>query len=90
MTNPDRSTAFYNICCTLTHNLLAIKLISRHSYTPGNLYLDGKKCAIPSLYRDFYVAKDEGPCPVLRQVTPTNFIAGPLYAIYRNPGDKQS
>jgi len=24
------------------------------------------------------VAKDEAPWPVLRQVTPTNFIAGPL------------
>ena len=42
------------------------------------LYLDGKTCAIPSLHRDSFLAKVPGLFPVLRQVTPTNFIAGPL------------
>jgi hypothetical protein len=42
------------------------------------LYLDGKNCAVPSLHRDSFLAKVPGLCPVLRQVTPTNFIAGPL------------
>jgi len=30
-----------------------------------NLYHDGKKCAIPSLHRDHFAAKETGPCPVL-------------------------
>jgi len=30
------------------------------------------------LHRDYFVAKDEAQWPALRQVTPTNFIAGPL------------
>jgi len=42
------------------------------------LYPYGKNCAVPVLHRDYFVAKDEAPWPVLRQVTPTNFIAGPL------------
>jgi len=42
------------------------------------LYPDGKNCAVPVLHRDNIVAKDEAPWPVHRQVTPTNFIAGPL------------
>jgi hypothetical protein len=37
-----------------------------------------KTRAIPSLHRDSFLAKVSGLCPVLRQVTPTNFIAGPL------------
>ena len=45
------------------------------------LYLDGKTCAIPSLHRDKFRAKVPGPNPVRRQVTPTNFIAGPLGVI---------
>jgi len=42
------------------------------------LYPDGKNCAVPVLHRDYFVAKDEAQWPALRQVTPTNFIAGPL------------
>jgi len=40
----------------------------------------GKNCAVPVLHRDPPAggAKDEAPWPVLRQVTPANFIAGPL------------
>jgi len=30
------------------------------------------------LHRENFVAKVPGLCPALRQVTPTNFIAGPL------------
>jgi hypothetical protein len=40
-----------------------------------------KTRAVPSLHRDSFLAKVPGPFPVRRQVTPTNFIAGPLYAI---------
>jgi len=36
-----------------------------------------KTRAVPSLHRDNFLAKVPGPCPMLRQVTPTNFIAGP-------------
>jgi hypothetical protein len=52
------------------------------------LYPDGKKCApvslrssghgIPSLHRDSFLPKVSGRCPVLRQVTQTPYIAGPL------------
>jgi len=42
------------------------------------LYLDGKKRAMPSLHRDYLLAKERTWLPVLRQATPTNFIAGPL------------
>jgi len=45
------------------------------------LYPDGKKRAMPSLYRDYLLAKERTWLPVLRQATPTNFIAGPLYVI---------
>jgi len=31
----------------------------------SNLYLDGKKCVIPSLHRDNFLAKVPGPCPGL-------------------------
>jgi hypothetical protein len=41
-----------------------------------------KTRAVPSLHRDSFLAKVPGPCPVRRQVTPTNFIAGPLGAIH--------
>jgi len=64
----------------MTQYQILCKLVSRHSYTPGNLYHDGKNCAVPVLHRDFFVAKDEAQWPVLHQVTPTNFIAGPLGA----------
>jgi hypothetical protein len=37
-----------------------------------------KTRAVPSLHRDNFLAKVPGPCQALRQVTPTNFIAGPL------------
>jgi hypothetical protein len=42
-----------------------IKLVPRHSYNSQNVYLDGKKCAIPSLHRDSFSAKEPGLCPVL-------------------------
>jgi hypothetical protein len=54
-----------------------ISLVPRHSYNSQNLYLDGKKCAIPSpperlksfsragLHRDSFPAKVPGTCPVL-------------------------
>jgi len=64
----------------MTQFQILCKLVSRHSYTSNNLYPDGKNCTVPVLHRDFYVAKDEVPWPALRQVTPTNFIAGPLLA----------
>jgi len=62
----------------MTQFQILCKLVPRHSYTPGNLYPDGKNCAVPVLHRDYFVAKDEAQWPALRQVTPTNFIAGPL------------
>jgi len=62
----------------MTQFQILCKLVPRHSYTPGNLYPEGKNCAVSVLHRDYFVAKDEAPCPALRQVTPTNFIAGPL------------
>jgi hypothetical protein len=40
-----------------------------------------KTRAVPSLHRDSFLAKVLGLCPVRRQVTPTNFIAGPLGGI---------
>jgi len=46
------------------------------------LYLDGKKRAMPSLHRDYLLAKERTWLPVLRQATPTNFIAGPLAFIH--------
>jgi len=65
----------------MTQYQILSKLVTRHSYTPGNLYPDGKNCAVPVSHRDYFVAKDEASWPVLRQVTPTNFIAGPLACI---------
>jgi len=65
----------------MTQFLPLCKLVPRHSYTPGNLYPNGKNCAVPVLHRDYFVAKDEAQWPALRQVTPTNFIAGPLAKI---------
>jgi hypothetical protein len=69
---------------TLTCYLLPISIVPRHSYSSQNLYQDGKNHAVPSLHRDSFLAKEPGPCPVLRQVTPTNFIAGPLGTINAN------
>jgi hypothetical protein len=40
-----------------------------------------KTRAVPSLHHDSIMAKVPGPYLVLRQVTPTNFIAGPLAQI---------
>jgi len=40
--------------------------------------MTAKTRAIPSLYRDTYVPKVYGPCPVLRRVTQPPHIAGPL------------
>jgi len=65
----------------MTQFQILCKLLPRHSYTPGNLYPDGKNCAVPVLHRDYFVAKDEAQWLALRQVTPTNFIAGPLGTI---------
>jgi hypothetical protein len=62
----------------MTRNLLAIKLVPRHAYNSDSLYLDGKNHAMPSLYRDYFVAEDKALWPVLRQATPTNSTAGPL------------
>jgi hypothetical protein len=42
-----------------------------------------KTRAVPSLHRDSFLAKVPGLYPVRRQVTPTNFIAGPLAQISR-------
>jgi len=64
----------------MTQFQILCKLVPRHSYTPGNLHPDGKNCAVPVLHRDYFVAKEEAQWPALRQVTPTNFIAGPLVA----------
>jgi len=64
----------------MTQFQILCKLVPRHSYIPGNLYPEGKNCAVPVLHRDYFVAKDEAQWPALRQVTPTNFIAGPLGA----------
>ena len=57
----------------MTQFQILIKLVTRHSYTPGNLYPDGKNCAVPVSYRDYFVAKDDVQWPVLHQVTPTKF-----------------
>jgi hypothetical protein len=53
------------------------------------LYLDSKNayytfpaCRQVGLHRDNILAKVPGPCPVQRQVTPTNVIDGPLAGIY--------
>jgi len=40
--------------------------------------MTAKTRAIPALYRDFYLPKDYGHCPVLRQATQPPHIAGPL------------
>jgi len=49
------------------------------------LYPDGKNHAVPSLHRDSFLAKGDSLVAVRRQVTPTNFIAGPLATILRHP-----
>jgi len=72
----------------MTQFQILCKLVPRHSYTPGNLHPDGKNCAVPVLHRDYFVAKEEAQWPALRQVTPTNFIAGPLAFIYRPLRDR--
>jgi len=54
-------------------------ICTQPSYAKASEGEDGKNCAVPVLHRDYLVAKDEAPWPVLRQVTPTNFIAGPLW-----------
>ena len=41
------------------------KLYRDRSCIQLNLYHDGKKCAIPSLHRDNFLAKEPGLCPVL-------------------------
>jgi len=53
--------------CTATH----VMLTKPCTWT-------AKTRAVPSLHRDNLLAKVPGPFPVRRQVTPTNFIAGPL------------
>jgi len=63
----------------MIHYQTLIKSVTRHSYKPGNLYPAAKTRAIPSLYRDSYLPKVYVQCPVLRQVTQTPFIAGPLW-----------
>ena len=71
-----------NSTCANTDNKIN-RFVTSFALAPtlkSTLYLDGKTCAIPSLHRDNFLAKVPGSCPVLRQVTPTNFIAGPLVA----------
>jgi hypothetical protein len=65
----DRASVLNKTLYTLTFNLLPIKLVPRHSYNSDNLYLDSKKCAIPSLHRDYFLAKVPGLCRCLRRVT---------------------
>ncbi len=86
MTNPDRAPAFYKTLCTWTYNLLAKKLVPRHSYTPRNLYLDGKNTRHASLIT--VVCQDSAQnrraflvTTSIHSATPTNFIAGPLASI---------
>jgi hypothetical protein len=59
-----------------------IKPVPRYSYNSQNLYLDGKKCAIPSLHRDNFLAKVPAPSTrgarMLRRVIQPPHIAGPL------------
>ena len=71
----DRFVASISTCtatlrqCLLLHNykvtanLLSICIVTRHSYTPGNLYQDSKNRAMASLHRDSFLAKESGPCP---------------------------
>jgi len=42
--------------------------------------MTAKTRAIPSLYRDNFLPRVFGHCPVLRQVTQPPHIAGPLWA----------
>ena len=57
----------------MTQYQILSTLVPRHSYAPGNLYPDGKNCAVPVSHRDYFVTKDEVLWPVLHQVTPTKF-----------------
>src|SRR4030042_2370712 len=61
----DRASARNKTLYTLTCYQLPINLVPRHSYSSQNLYPDGKKCAIPSLHRDSFLAKVPGSNPVL-------------------------
>jgi hypothetical protein len=72
-----------------------IKIISVQGPIPGhletlyrdtrnaqqNLYLDGKTRAIPSLHRDYFLAKVPGPYVCSRRVTQPPFIAEQLWLI---------
>ena len=65
----------------MTHNLLSINLVPRHSYTSDSLYLDGKNRAVLRSFRP-----QTGPAPKRDTtqrppLTPQRllfFIAGPL------------
>jgi hypothetical protein len=47
--------------------------------------------AVPSLHRDSFLSKVPGLCPVLRQVTLTNYTAGPLgLACALNDNDRKT
>ena len=46
--------------------------------------MTAKKCAIPSLHRDSFLAKVPGSCPDAGRVTQPPHIAGPLGTIVRN------
>jgi len=50
---------------------------------PGICTCTAKTRAIPSLYRDYFLAKVETQWPVLRQATQPPHIAGPLGVRYR-------
>jgi len=69
--------------CNIPQYQLFNKLVSRHSSKPGICTRTAKTRAIPSLYRDSFLAKVYGHCPVLRHVAQPPHIAGPLWLIRR-------
>jgi len=73
----------------MTQFQILCKLVPRHSYIPGNLYPEGKNCAVPVLHRDYFVAKDEAQWPALRQVTPTKFYCRAVSGHYQQPCYKE-
>ena len=67
----------------MTHNLLSINLVPRHSYTSDSLYLDGKNRAVLRSFRPQTgpaPKRDTTQRPPLPQQRLLFFIAGPLAA----------
>ena len=88
-TNPDRAGIVNKITVTRLIISHLVKLY-RDTRLPHIVCTwTAKTHAIPSLYRDYFMAKVEVQWPVLRRVTPTNFIAGPLGGIARPLGNKK-